>query len=124
MVSTSLKGENINLWRIFKLIKIIIMRHYSTNLFKPIMDYLTNERLKLQFCKESHLNSTRMRRFIEEKSKRNMLTRILVTLTLMMSRKQWLRMAMGFYDQMQIIGAKYNQQFSKKIKHEKRGKQN
>ena len=100
------------------------MRHYSTNLFKPILDYLTNERLKLQFCKESHLNSTRMRRFIEEKSNRNMLTRILVTLTLMMSRKQWLRMAMGFYDQMQIIGAKYNQQFSKKIKYEKRRKQN
>ena len=80
MVSTSLDGENINLWRIFKLIKSKIMRHYSTNLFKPILDYLTNERLKLQFCKESHLNSTRMRRFIEEKSNRNMLTRILVTL--------------------------------------------
>ena len=32
MVSTSLKGENINLWRIFKLIKSKIMRHYSTNL--------------------------------------------------------------------------------------------
>ena len=124
MVSTSLKRENINLWRNFQLIKIIIMRHYSTNLFKPIMDYLTNERLKLQFCKESHLNSTRMRRFIEEKSNRNMLTRILVTMTLLMSRKQWLRMAMGFYDQMQIIGAKYNQQFSKKIKYEKRRKQN
>ena len=56
MVSTSLELENINLWRIFQLIKIIIMRHYSTNLFKPILDYLTNERLKLQFCRESHLN--------------------------------------------------------------------
>ena len=124
MVSTSLKRENINLWRNFQLIKIIIMRHYSTNLFKPIMDYLTNERLKLQFCKESHLNSTRMRKFIEEKSNRNMLTRILVTMTLLMSRKQWLRMALGFYDQMQTIGAKYNQHFSKKIKHEKNRKQN
>ena len=80
MVSTSLNGENINLWRIFKLINQKNMRHYSTNLFKPILDYLTNERLNLQFCKESHLNSTRMRKFIEEKSNRNMLTRILVTL--------------------------------------------
>ena len=102
MVSTSLKGENINLWRIFKLIK---SKKYETLHHKSI-------------------NSTRMRRFIEEKSNRNMLTRILVTMTLLMSRKQWLRMAMGFYDQMQIIGAKYNQQFSKKIKHEKNRKQN
>ena len=30
MVSTSLVGENINLWRIFKLIKSKIMRHYGS----------------------------------------------------------------------------------------------
>lgn len=100
------------------------MRHYASNLFNPIMEHLTNERLKLQFYKESHLNSTRMRKFIEQKADRSMLARILVTLTLMVSRKQWLRMAMGFYDQMQSIGTRYNDQFSKKGKHEKRGKQN
>ena len=36
MVSTSLEGENINLWRIFKLIKSEIMRHYSTNLLTAL----------------------------------------------------------------------------------------
>ena len=36
MVSTLLKGENINLWRNFKLLKSKIMRYYSTNLLTAL----------------------------------------------------------------------------------------
>ena len=47
MVSTSLKGENINLWRIFKLIKL---KKYETLLHKSIQTfYVAIQGLTLDF---------------------------------------------------------------------------